>query len=62
MGFSSALVLSLALPIAAAVTPREALAAEVNAAQTTWVAHVGSDRDKPLHSSSVRALIAPKPL
>ena len=47
------LVLALALRTAgsAALTEREQLAAVVNSAGTTWVAKVGSDKDKPLHSS-----------
>jgi len=52
MHSSNSLVFALALlSPAEALTPREELAATVNAAKTTWRAFVGSDRDKPLHSS-----------
>jgi cathepsin B len=48
---SSSLVLALALTSCSALTPREELAKSVNDAKTTWTAKVGSDANKPLHSS-----------
>jgi hypothetical protein len=45
------LVLALALGSSSALTPREELAKSVNDLKTTWTAKVGSDANKPLHSS-----------
>jgi hypothetical protein len=47
-----AVILALALAASGnALTPREELAKSVNDLKTTWTAKVGSDANKPLHSS-----------